>query len=159
MDKIRYSSNFDFTKVDISIVGKYCAITLPISLDTIKKIERYRPEALQIKDENDKLKFKVASGTTGSISDHGVTFNDVTRDERQLAVMTIEIKGDVKDARAYIASEYGKAILNLKEVVAHLGKATDSIEEEMDEVLGYIRYADVTNSNAAEGEEEGGLYD
>jgi hypothetical protein len=149
MDK----NTVDFSKVDIRIVGKTLAMTLPITLVELKQIERLRPESLQIKDKDGGLKFKVASGTNGSISTFGITFNDFTRDERKLAFMSVDLKGDFEDARKHVADEYGVAIIGLKNVIAHLGKAAESIEVEMEEILGYIKFADdIGDVNTAEGD-------
>jgi hypothetical protein len=151
----KLSEKVDFTKIDISIMAKFFAITLPISLDSLKKIEKYRSEALELKNEDGSLKFKVASGNTGSISNFGVTFNEVTRDDRKLAVMTVEMKGDIENAKEYIASEHGRAILNLKTVISKLGETTDSIENEMEEVIGYIRFADEVGGSDGSGDDGG----
>jgi|GEM_PF-5293190 len=150
---IKNTVNADKLNVDICIVGKTFAITLPITMKALKQIERYRPEALQLKDSDGGLKFRVASGINGSITDFGVTFNDFTRDERKLAFMSVELNGDMENAREYIAAEYVGALLNLKNIISSFGMVADEIEDVMEEVKGYIRYADSFGNNSVTEEE------
>ena len=133
--------NVKSTKISISIAGNVFVISLPISLAQLKKLEKYNPESLLLNDEDGNLKFKVCSGTVGNITKNGACFNDATRNEYQMACMTLPLPADVTDAKEYVADYVGQGFLSLMKIMAHLDSAIETIEDSMDKIMGCITFA------------------
>lgn len=115
----------------ISVCGDAIVITSSMKLSDLRTIERFRPEALAVLDEDKEVVFAI--GTTngcGTVNEYGMSFGSETHDENKLATITMcgrEIAGDVKE---YIADNFGGVIAKLNE-----------LEEKLPEVLRDIQTA------------------
>lgn len=116
----------------ILIAGSALVIKSGYSLDEIKTLEKYRPKALTIFEEDDKTElFKV--GTTkgdGSIGTFGASFGRSSADDDKKATITIDIPADVTDAKKYAEDTVGVAIVYLNKVEDQIPDALASVEEE-----------------------------
>lgn len=118
----------------ILIAGSALVIKSGYSLDEIKTLEKYRPKALTIFEEDGKTKtelFKV--GTTkgdGSIGTFGASFGRSSADDDKKATITIDIPADVTDAKKYAEDTVGVAIVYLNKVEDQIPDALASVEEE-----------------------------
>lgn len=116
----------------ILIAGSALVIKSGYSLDEIKTLEKYRPKALTIFEEDGKTElFKV--GTTkgdGSIGTFGASFGRSSADDDKKATITIDIPADVTDAKKYAEDTVGVAIVYLNKVEDQIPDALASVEEE-----------------------------
>lgn len=116
----------------ILIAGSALVIKSGYSLDEIKTLEKYRPKALTIFEEDGKTElFKV--GTTkgdGSIGTFGASFGRSSADDDKKATITINIPADVTDAKKYAEDTVGVAIVYLNKVEDQIPDALASVEEE-----------------------------
>ena len=94
----------------IIIAGNVFVVTSSHSLESIKLLEKYRPDALILKDDKGEPVFKVGTGTNASINKNGVCFNAATHDDQKLACMTFPIPPDTEDAKNYTTEFVGQAI-------------------------------------------------
>lgn len=116
----------------ILIAGSALVIKSGYSLDEIKTLEKYRPKALTIFEEDGKTElFKV--GTTkgdGSIGTFGASFGRSSADDDKKATITINIPADVTDAKKYAEDTVGVAIVYLNKVEDQIPDALASVDEE-----------------------------
>ena len=124
---------------NIKIVGNVAVIESAVPLDTIKRIEKYRPKALQLFDEDKKPYFAVGTTTgEGSASRYGVSFGQASYAESHNAVVTIDIPEGVEDIKAWVEDKVGVAILNLNKVEEQLGAASEEIDAELAAIREHI---------------------
>lgn len=132
------------TKADnaagITVAGQAVVITSSMTLDNIKTIGKYRPNALQLKDaENKEVIFSVgiAKGK-GSINKYGAEFDSTTYNRDGKAVITLDmpaVNGSVEES---VAEYIGAAILNLNKLEAQLPAVINEITTEKTAILANI---------------------
>lgn len=117
----------------ITICGDSMVITSKATLEDIKKLAKYRPNALELKSEDGKdVVFKVgATNGNGSINTYGASFGSASHDEKKLATITLPIPANVEDAEAYAEEYVGVAIINLNKVESQFADAMVEIKEEI----------------------------
>lgn len=123
----------------ILIAGDAMVIESSRTLEEIKTLEKYRPKALALFDDDGEEIFRV--GTTigkGSISTYGASFGSASKNTEAKATITMEIPVDVADAEAYAEDTVGVAIINLNRVEAKLEEALASVRQEKTEIRNNI---------------------
>jgi len=124
-----------------TIAGNSYVITSKVSMADLEMVNKYRPSALSLVDEETKEAFfKVGLGAS-SVSDYGVSFGGVTNDDEKLATATLPIPAklpDDTDAKQYVLDVAGKALANLNKVEEGIEAALDEIKKERDKVEGDI---------------------
>ena len=118
---------------NIKVAGNVAVIESAVSLDTLKRIEKYRPKALQLFDDAKEPYFAVATSKR-----YGVSFGQASFGEGRNAVVAIDIPEGVEDAKAWIEDRIGTAILNLNKVEAQLGDACAEIDVELAAIRDHI---------------------
>ena len=125
----------------ITITGDAVVITSAVKAEDIKKVAKYQPQALALKDEESKEEiFKVCFREgSNNIGKYGAEFGGVSRDGQGFACITLalNIPADA-DAKELIADEFGNALLNLNKVEAQLPQAIQAIDAQKAQVLGNI---------------------
>lgn len=103
----------------ITIAGDAVVVTSAMKLEDIKKIKKYRPDALVLKGGEDGkepiFKLGVCTGA-GSLCKYGAEFGSETHDDEKKAVMTLICdcrEGDIKEA---VADTIGAYVLNLNKL-------------------------------------------
>lgn len=123
----------------IKIAGNVAVIESAVPFDTLKRIEKYRPKALQLFDEDKKPYFAVGTTTgEGSASRYGVSFGQASYAESRNAVIAIDIPEGVEDVKAWVEDKVGAAILNLNKVEAQLDDACAEIDDELAAIREHI---------------------
>lgn len=123
----------------IKIAGNVAVIESAVPLDTLKRIEKYRPKALQLFDDAKEPYFAVATSKgDGSVSRYGVSFGQASYGEGRNAVVTIDIPEGVEDVKAWVEDKVGTAILNLNKVEAQLDDACAEIDDELAAIRDHI---------------------
>ena len=127
----------------IVIAGEAVVITSAIKLSDLRKIAKYRPNALVLKGGEDGkepiFRVGVCSGS-GKINKYGAEFGAETHDDAKLATITLVlgIDGDVREA---VAEAVGASILNLNKLEETLPAVLAEIDAEKDAILGNITVA------------------
>lgn len=116
----------------IIIAGDAMVVKSAHTLDTIKTLEKYRPKALALFDEDGKTElFRVGTTTgKGSISSLGASFGSSSKDDEKKAVITMEIPAGTADAEAYAEKTVGVAIIYLNRVEEQFAAALEEVEDE-----------------------------
>ena len=116
----------------IIIAGDAMVVESAHTLETLKTLEKYRPKALTLYDEDGKTEiFKVGTTTgKGSINGYGASFGSASKNADKKAVITMEIPAGTADAKAYAEDKVGAAIINLNRVEAQFADALQSVDTE-----------------------------
>lgn len=116
----------------IIIAGDAMIVESAHTLETLQTLEKHRPKALTLYDEDGKTEvFKV--GTTsgkGNINTYGASFGSVSKNGEKKAIITMEIPANIADAEAYAEDVIGNAIIKLNAVEAQFESALDAVDQE-----------------------------
>ena len=126
---------------NITIAGKAVVITSSLKLEDIRKVEKYRPEALILmggKDDKEQI-FRIGGkgSGTGVLGKYGAEFANATRDEAKLACITMVME-DVDDVQTAFKDKYGAALLNLNKLEGQIPAALEAIDAEVAEIDSHI---------------------
>lgn len=124
----------------IIITGSAIVLKSDLKLDTLKKLEKYQPSSMEMRDEKDRLIFKaaIAGEGEGSISEKAVYFAPVTHDAEGLATVTLSIPASVHDAKEYAADLLGRVYLNLADLERVMASASTSVDTAKAQMLERI---------------------
>ena len=123
----------------ITIVGDAIVVTSSRKLEDIKTLEKYKPEALTLKNDKDEVYFKVGTGK-GSINKYGVSFANESRNGDGYATLTLSSEG-VTDAVKFVSDSYGTALINLNKVEDGFDAALEEVTAQQAEILSNITIA------------------
>lgn len=128
---------------NIKILGNIFAITSTFKLEDLKRIKRFRPEALTLKDENGEPVFEVGVCSAGGFGASCVVFCCETQDEARLACVTAELPKipEGKNVREFLADEVGGILAKLNKLEATLPEVLDEINAEHEVALASIDVA------------------
>lgn len=126
----------------VAIVGEAVVITSSVKMEDLKKVEKYRPEALTLYGGEDGkepiYKIGTTGKTSGSINGIGAEFGGETHDENKYATITLCNAGAGSDVRTEVAEKYGAAILKLNKLEANIPAVLAEIDAERATVLENI---------------------
>lgn len=127
----------------IVIAGDAVVVTSSLTLDDIRKVEKYRPEALILKggEDNKEPIFSVGTAKSGSINQYGVTFASESHDESKLAQLTMTLCGVNGDVKEYVADKIGAAVETLNQVEATLPSVIEDIDAKKQAIIESITVA------------------
>jgi len=109
--------------MQIKVTGRAVVVRFIIAA-MIQLVSKYNPEALLLKNENKEPIFGVEyTKGSGSISTHGVSFNDVAPDGS--AQLTFMVPTDVKDIKAWVKDNFTTAFARLEEIVPQIVEAAN----------------------------------
>lgn len=118
-----------------TVCGQAIVVTSTLKLEELKKVKKYRPEELILKDKKDEPVFVLDIGPS-SLGTYGASFCEETRDEGKKAIMTIVTTYDGEDIKDYVVDKFGGALAHLNEleeklpaVVAEIDRAIAKISE------------------------------
>lgn len=126
----------------ILIAGNAVVVTSRYTLADLKKVAKYRPEYLRLKNANDENVFAVFVGNNGNgfINNYGVMFTDETRDDRKLATLTMAVADGegIDDIRQYVVDTIGTGLVHLREIEENLDFALAEIDGEIESLMNDI---------------------
>ena len=128
-----------------TVIGNTAAIVSGVKLEDVLVLEKYKPKALILKEQNDDGKpvevFRIGSGSgNGTIGKFGVNFGSATNAEG-FAVVTVQMPEGVDDAVGFIADNFGPALVMLNKVEEQVPAALATVESERAEILENITLA------------------
>ena len=126
----------------IKVVGGVAVVESAAKLDTIKKVQKYRPEALSLfegtgKDKEEIFRVCAAPKGNGSLNLYGASFGTATTTDGK-ATITMMIPEGTTDAKKWVMEAVGTGILNLNKVEAQFATAIDEIETELSDIEANI---------------------
>lgn len=125
-----------------TVFGNALVITSALKAEEIKLAAKYRPEALNLYDEEKVPYFAV--GTTaaaGTITNSGIYFDGVSRDGNGYATLTLGFKGGSTDPNAIkeeVADKFGTALARLAVIEQALPPVLDEIAAQKATVIAGI---------------------
>ena len=130
---------------NVKIAGNVIILTSAVTLEQIKRLEKHRPEALAVRNDKNEVIFRVGTGSN-ALNNNGASFNATTKDDRELAFITLEIPANITDGKRYFAEIYGKAHLQLKRIESGLTDVLRAVEDEINEIMNDVQMADAPAS-------------
>lgn len=126
---------------NVNVLGDALVITSVVSLEDLKTVGKYRPEALVLKDDNGDEYFAI--GTTcgyGSVNKYGAEFGGETHDEGKKATITLLVDGNgtPEEIKADIAEDIGVQLLNINKIEEKIPEVLAEIKAERDRILECI---------------------
>ena len=126
----------------VAIVGNAAVITSEVSFKELQMIEKYRPEALCLKDDKGQDYFCIGTtslpGDNGSINKYGASFAKSGEDK---ATVTIIKDDGIPNLKNWIVEELGGSLQNLGEVEASLADIAKEITEAREALMNSITEA------------------
>lgn len=123
----------------ITIAGQAVVVTSEMTLEDIKTIKKYRPEALILKGgEDGKEPIFALSIGEGKINRYGASFCEATRDDAKKATLTMVTNYDGDNIKDYVLDEIGSAISNLIKLEAALPAVLNEIKAEREGIAANI---------------------
>lgn len=127
--------------MNTKILGAAFTLTSSIKMETIKKLQKFSPASLQLKDADKKnVIYAIGTGKDAAINAHGVTFNGENADG--FAQATIAIPTDTANKAAFVKENYGLAMLGLVDMEAHVATELESLEGKFTTVSESIEVVD-----------------
>ena len=138
---------------DVKIAGNTIILTSTVTLEQLRRIEKHRPEVLEIRNAKEEIIFRVGTGSN-ALNNHGASFNAATLDDRELAYITLPIPSGVADARKYFAETFGQPHLHLKSIEQKLPDVLADVESKINEIMKDVTMADAVVTAATDDETE-----
>lgn len=127
----------------VKIAGKSLVIESATKAEDIKLLQKYNSDALVLKDEEGKKAlFAMSVGTSGGITEYGITFDGVSFGEKKVANLTLEIPNDVTDAAEYAADILGKAHKYLPLLEKQVAECVEAVKNERKKLVESISIDD-----------------
>lgn len=106
------------------ILAMQAVITADMKYDDMRKIQKYEPEKMVLKDKDGNEKFRISIGECDSVSCVGITFAKDGDD----AFARIEIPPHTERKDEYVADNYGIIIAKANEIVESMKSALDDVD-------------------------------
>ena len=87
----------------VTVNGNALVLTSDIKAKEIELLKKVNPSALKLKDEDGNDIFAVGLSTSGGINKNGVSFDGKTRDEDELATVTVAVPAGTKDVEQWVS--------------------------------------------------------
>lgn len=127
----------------IIIAGDATVIKSTLKLEDIALVQKSRPKALTVYDEEDGKKIPESAfsiGVTagkGSVTGFGICFNSASHDQG-LAQVTVPVPAGEGDLKERVAEAYGVAVTKLARLEAKLPEIISCIKADNAAMLGSI---------------------
>lgn len=106
------------------ILAMQAVITADMKYDDMKKIQKYDPEKMILKDKDGNEKFRISLGECDNVSNIGITFAKDVDD----AFARIEIPSHTEKKDEYVAENYGIAIAKANDIIDEMKAALADVD-------------------------------
>lgn len=130
----------------LSITADAYAITSEIKVSDIQLLSKHNPEALKLKDEENKKDVFAIGYSEGNsnVSKFGITFGGKTRDDNGYATITGILPTSLKSteaAKEYLADMFGGVIAFLNKLEKSVPEAVKKVTDERKKLMDGISVA------------------
>lgn len=127
----------------IVIAGDAVVVTSSLTLDDIRKVEKYRPDALILKggEDNKEPIFAVSTAKSGYINKNGVAFASESHDDKKLAQITMTLGETDGDVKATVADKIGASVEMLGQIEKTLPEVIADIDAKKKAIIESITVA------------------
>lgn len=125
----------------ITIHGDALVLTSGLKLETLRKIKKYRPDAMILRDKEKNPIFSIDVGSkAASANKNGIVFVSASHDENGYATYTEMIPTGMSSTEAenYAEDKFGAIILKMNVLEEALGASLTEIEAEIASVQAAI---------------------
>lgn len=126
----------------IKVAGNAVVVESLLALEEIKMVEKYRPTACFIVDDETKDPV-FAIGTTyggGSINEYGAEFGSASQAGKACITMIMSVDEDT-DLKEFIADKIGAGIVQLEKIERTIPAVVAEIKAEREKIMGNIELA------------------
>jgi hypothetical protein len=116
------------------VVGDAAVLISDISVETLEKLETFRPEALQLLDEDKEPIFAIATGPHGHMGSFGVCFDSKTPTNKAQLTLNLPVNMTNAEKKEYIKTKFGLALLKLNKLEANIQADAASLAADFDSV-------------------------
>lgn len=126
----------------LKISGNAIVLTSDLKLDTIKKMEKYNPDALVIfnetKDGDREEVFKIGSGVVSGISKYGITFAETNKTGLAVATSLLPETVAVGDKKQFVKENFANTLFFLQDLEAAVKTSCEELDAayaELDKII------------------------
>ena len=115
----------------IIVTGDAVVLKSNVTLEEIKKLAKYQPDALNMMDDKGKetlYTITVAKAGNGTAGKFGISFAPETHDAEGLATVTNLIPEGVNDAKEYAAEKFAIAFNALEKMEANMATMAEAVD-------------------------------
>lgn len=126
----------------VTITGSAIVVTSALKLEDLKKLMKYRPNALTLMDESKNPVFAISvTHGNGRIDEYGASFSDTVTDAEGFATITMLHNGKADDVKATVADLMGPGVLQLNRLETSLTEVIEDVNAEREVMLNCIEIA------------------
>ena len=129
---------------NIKVAGNAVIVTSSLKYEDLKKIARYQPEELFLREWDDDNGVNVpifriipSDGKAGYLDSNGAVFGRANSDGFATATMVFD-PGESEDIRSAVLDRYGPGILHLEQIERQLGDKLLSLNSRLDDAAQSI---------------------
>lgn len=129
----------------ITVTGDAVAVKSTLTLEDIRTVEKYRPEALVLMSDDEEREPLFAVCTTtgaGSISSFGASFGRESHDEDKLAIITMIMTEPKENVVDWVADHLGRAVLYLNKLEEKIPAVLEEIATEKAAIIRNIQVSE-----------------
>lgn len=129
-------------KTKIIIAGTTVTFVSPHTLEQLRKVEKYKPNALVLRDDNGDAQFILSASHDAAITDAYAAYADSTPDENALACISMGLPNcNGKKATEVVADSYGPMIVKMNAIEAQITRALHDVDDMLRQVANDITVA------------------
>lgn len=122
--------------MNVKVLGTNFTVTSSLKLEDIKKIQKYAPEGLQLKNEDKEVVFAIGASRCAVINSNGVEFN--AANEEGFAQASFQMPTETKDKVKFLEAHIGLTMLKLGEVEEVAAAALADLDAKFERIGGAI---------------------
>lgn len=120
----------------VKMITNEAYVFAEVSIDDIRKVSKFKPDALTIKDEKGESVFAVGAAPLGAVNKYGVSF---TNEDAGKAYFKVAIfSEDPEERKTVFSEEYAAILKNLSIVETQIKTALIEIERDIEEFKSQI---------------------
>lgn len=128
---------------DFKILGDMLQLSTSITEEEFRRVERYSPETLKLKDEEGNESFRIGTGAA-SISNYGIVFSNCDHEGHLFTMVMnpVELHDDREAEKKIIAGKYATVLQRLGTVETAVKAVAEETIKTEEAVMSSITFAD-----------------